>query len=80
MTIIYALVGISLLVALLFLGAFFWASKTGQHDDMLTPAIRMLFEDEAPDKEKCDEDHESARPPSISARRCRNSFTPENTD
>ncbi|MEC3881299.1 cbb3-type cytochrome oxidase assembly protein [Parapedobacter sp. 10938] len=24
--------------------AFFWANKTGQHDDTHTPSIRMLFD------------------------------------
>jgi len=28
------------------LTAFFWANKTGQHDDTHTPSIRMLFDDE----------------------------------
>lgn len=60
MNMIYLLIGCSILLALIFLAAFFWATKTGQHDDTYTPAIRMLFEDElkAPDNaEKCDEDH-----------------------
>ena len=46
MTIIFLLIGISLLVALIFLGAFFWAVRSGQYEDDYTPAIRMLFEDE----------------------------------
>lgn len=36
----------SLIVALAFLYAFFWAVKTGQFDDPQTPAIRMLFDNE----------------------------------
>ena len=46
MTIIFLLTGISLLVALTFLGAFFWAVRSGQYEDDYTPAVRMLFEDE----------------------------------
>lgn len=46
MAIIYFLIGCSILIALIFLGAFFWANKTGQHDDTHTPAIRILFDDE----------------------------------
>jgi cbb3-type cytochrome oxidase maturation protein len=59
MNMIYMLIGISILLALLFLAAFFWASKTGQNDDTYTPAIRMLFDDEVlrDPKEKNDEDH-----------------------
>ena len=61
MNMIYMLIGISILLALVFLAAFFWASKTGQNDDTYTPAIRILFDDELtnpPDK-KSDEDHTS---------------------
>jgi len=59
MNMIYLLIGISILLALIFLAAFFWAMKSGQNDDTYTPAIRMLFDDELPeeDLEKCDEDH-----------------------
>ena len=46
MSIIFLLIGISLLVALTFLAAFFWAVRTGQYEDEYTPAVRMLFEDE----------------------------------
>ncbi len=46
MTILYFLIGCSILVALIFLGSFFWAMKTGQNDDMHTPAMRILFDDE----------------------------------
>jgi cbb3-type cytochrome oxidase maturation protein len=59
MNIIYMLLGLSIIIALIFLIAFFWASKNGQHDDLYTPSVRMLFDDE-PEKEadqKSDEDH-----------------------
>lgn len=46
MGIIFFLIGCSILVALVFLGAFFWANKTGQHDDLYTPSVRILFDDE----------------------------------
>ena len=46
MTIIFLLIGISLLVALLFLGAFLWAVRSGQYDDEYTPSVRMLFDEE----------------------------------
>ena len=46
MNIFYLLIGVSLLVALVFLGAFIWAVKTGQFDDNETPSIRILFDDE----------------------------------
>ncbi|HEX8657995.1 MAG TPA: cbb3-type cytochrome oxidase assembly protein CcoS [Hymenobacter sp.] len=46
MTIIFLLIGISLLVALVFLGAFLWAVRSGQYDDEYTPSVRMLFDEE----------------------------------
>jgi cbb3-type cytochrome oxidase maturation protein len=46
MTIIFLLIGLSLLVALTFLAAFLWAVRSGQYDDAYTPSVRMLFEDE----------------------------------
>ncbi|WP_316811579.1 cbb3-type cytochrome oxidase assembly protein CcoS [Pedobacter heparinus] len=60
MNMIYFLIGCSILLALIFLAAFFWASKTGQHDDTYTPAVRILFDYELPEQkipEKIDEDH-----------------------
>ncbi|WP_179412180.1 cbb3-type cytochrome oxidase assembly protein CcoS [Mucilaginibacter sp. E4BP6] len=45
MSIIYFLIGCSVLLALIFLGAFFWAQKSGQNDDLYTPSIRILLDD-----------------------------------
>ena len=39
------LTGISLVLALIFLGAFVWAAKSGQFEDDFTPSVRMLFDD-----------------------------------
>jgi cbb3-type cytochrome oxidase maturation protein len=50
MSIIYFLIGCSVLLALLFLAAFFWAQRSGQNDDLYTPSVRILF-DEEPDDE-----------------------------
>lgn len=46
MSIIYFLIGCSVLLALIFLGAFFWAQRSGQNDDLHTPAMRILLDDE----------------------------------
>ncbi len=51
---LYFLIGCSVFIALIFLGAFFWANKTGQHEDTQTPAIRMLFDDELPSSKEED--------------------------
>ncbi|MBC7653404.1 MAG: cbb3-type cytochrome oxidase assembly protein CcoS [Oligoflexus sp.] len=46
MTIIFFLIACSVLLALLFLGAFFWAHNSGQNKDLYTPSVRILFDDE----------------------------------
>ncbi|MCC5849858.1 MAG: cbb3-type cytochrome oxidase assembly protein CcoS [Verrucomicrobia bacterium] len=48
MSIIIMLLGISLCIALFFLVAFLWSVHGGQFDDQVTPAIRMLNDDETP--------------------------------
>jgi cbb3-type cytochrome oxidase maturation protein len=45
MVVIYILLGISVLVASIFLLAFLWNLRSGQYEDDYTPAIRVLFED-----------------------------------
>ncbi|MCF8239219.1 MAG: cbb3-type cytochrome oxidase assembly protein CcoS [Saprospiraceae bacterium] len=44
MEILILLIALSLLIALGFLGAFIWATRSGQYDDDQTPAIRMLHD------------------------------------
>jgi len=45
MEVIFVLIGFSLLVALGFLAAFFWAVRSGQFEDTKTPSMRILFDD-----------------------------------
>ena len=52
MEVIFLLILISLTIALAFLGAFFWANKSGQFDDDYTPSIRILFPDNENQKEE----------------------------
>jgi len=52
MTIIILLIGISLTIAVIFLGIFFWNVKSGQYDDTDTPSVRMLFDGESKKKSK----------------------------
>lgn len=47
MSALYVLIGFSLLVALLFLWAFFWAMRNDQYADTHTPAMRILFDNDA---------------------------------
>lgn len=49
MNIIYFLIGCSVLLALGFLIAFFWAQRSGQNDDLYTPSMRMLIDEEEGD-------------------------------
>lgn len=46
MLIVVLLIAISLFIALIFLGVFYWNIRSGQYDDMYTPSVRMLFEEE----------------------------------
>ena len=48
MSVIIILLIVSLSIATLFLVAFIWNVKTGQYDDEVSPAIRILFDDRTP--------------------------------
>ena len=48
MSVLFVLIGISLLVALGFFFFFLWSVGNGQYDDEDTPAKRMLFDDTTP--------------------------------
>lgn len=46
MNIVAMLIPMALLLGLLGLGAFFWASSTGQFEDLDGAALRILIEDD----------------------------------
>jgi cbb3-type cytochrome oxidase maturation protein len=46
MSVIYLLLSISIIVAIAFFIVFILSTKRGQYDDMYTPSVRMLFDDE----------------------------------
>ena len=48
MIVILLLIPVSLVLAAGFLGAFFWAVRSGQFEDTCTPSMRILAEDERP--------------------------------
>ena len=52
MNILFLLIGVSLVVALIFLASFIWAVKSGQYEDDYTPSVRMLFDDELKQKKE----------------------------
>jgi cbb3-type cytochrome oxidase maturation protein len=45
---IFVLLPLALLIAAIAVGSFIWAARTGQFDDLETPAVRILFDDEEP--------------------------------
>ena len=45
---IFVLLPLALLIAAIAVGFFIWAARTGQFDDLDTPAVRILFDDEEP--------------------------------
>ncbi len=56
MGIIYLMLIVSLVVALFFLGSFFWAAKDGQFDDDYSPSVRILFDEEIENKTNLETD------------------------
>lgn len=44
MSVMVILLGVSLFVGLLFLGAFIWSVKNGQYEDDYSPAHKILFD------------------------------------
>ena len=46
MTVVYVVLPLALLIAAVAVGAFAWAAKRGQFDDLETPAHRMLHDDD----------------------------------
>ncbi len=49
MSVVVILLLASVLVAGGFLVAFLWAARSGQYDDLVTPSMRMLFDDDTPE-------------------------------
>lgn len=50
MDILYFLVPAALVMGGLFLAGFVWAVKTGQYEDLETPAFRILFDEKNNEK------------------------------
>ena len=51
MSVILILIICSLLVSIGFLAAFFWSVNNGQYDDDISPAVRILIDDEIEDND-----------------------------
>jgi len=59
MNIMFLLLGVSLLVAMIFLIIFIVSVKSGQYDDMYTPSVRILFENDLQEEENSTESNPS---------------------
>ena len=46
MTILFALIPLAFILLAFGVWAFFWAVRSGQFDDLDTPAVRILLDDE----------------------------------
>jgi cbb3-type cytochrome oxidase maturation protein len=46
MSILFALIPLAVMLLAVAVWAFFWAVRSGQFDDLETPAVRILLDDE----------------------------------
>jgi cbb3-type cytochrome oxidase maturation protein len=46
MSVLFVLVPLALLLVAIFVGAYVWSSRSGQFDDLTTPAMRAVHDDE----------------------------------
>ena len=51
MSVIYFLVPITFVIVLIGLLGYLWSVKSGQFDDLDTPALRMMFEDDSEEEQ-----------------------------
>lgn len=49
MSLLYVVIPAALVLVAVFIGAFIWSVRSGQMDDLDTPAVRMLHDDDDPD-------------------------------
>jgi len=62
MSVMFILIGCSLLLAIIFLLAFIWSVKSGQLDDDYTPSVRILFDDFDESKNTDPKKHDDSQP------------------
>ncbi|MBX7125595.1 MAG: cbb3-type cytochrome oxidase assembly protein CcoS [Cyclobacteriaceae bacterium] len=61
MIIVGFLIGVSLTIALVFLGIFIWSMRSGQYDDTYAPPLRMLFDDKPVEENKAENKADNTR-------------------
>jgi len=54
MSVLWIVVPLALLVVLIAVVAYVWSARAGQFDDLDTPAVRMLHDDEGPGRQSID--------------------------
>lgn len=64
MMVLFIVLPLALIVVGIALWAFIWMVRSGQMDDLDTPPIRMLFDDEVPARRLDDEAEQSGAEPS----------------
>ena len=47
MTVVYILLPLAVMLVIAFVAMFVWATRDGQFDDVKTPQLRMLFDQES---------------------------------
>jgi cbb3-type cytochrome oxidase maturation protein len=61
MEILFLLIPVSLVLLALAIGAFFWAVRSGQFDDLDSPAYRILMDDDERTREGTDRERSSSQ-------------------
>lgn len=61
MSVIIILVIIGIVVAGIFLGGFIWAVKSGQYDDMYSPSVRILFDNDTDSDEEAENEPDNSQ-------------------
>ncbi|MCM2301372.1 MAG: cbb3-type cytochrome oxidase assembly protein CcoS [Flavobacteriaceae bacterium] len=56
MEVVYITIGVSVIIAIIFFGVFLMNLKKGQYEDVYTPSVRMLFDDEEKSKKQKQKD------------------------
>ena len=52
MSVLYVVLPLALLIIAAAVGAYVWAARGGQFDDLTTPALRVTYDDDSPPSAK----------------------------
>jgi len=68
MSVLFVVIPLALVVALVAVGAFVWVVRSGQFDDLDSPPVRMLFDDDEPAPAEATKAARPGAAPSVSSR------------